>query len=39
LSDRARLYADEVSVQRTAERHLDLYQEVIARVRGEGAII
>jgi glycosyltransferase involved in cell wall biosynthesis len=39
LSDRARHYAEEVSVGRTVERHLGLYQEIIARVRAEGAII
>jgi glycosyltransferase involved in cell wall biosynthesis len=33
MSDRARRYAEEVSVERTAMRHLDLYREVIERTK------
>ncbi len=33
LSDRARRYAEEVSVERTAIRHIDLYREVIERTK------
>ncbi len=39
LSDRARRYAGEVSVERTARRHLALYQEVVDRVKATSAII
>ncbi len=34
LGARARRYAEDVSVERTAERHLDLYREVIERAGG-----
>ncbi|HEX2924071.1 MAG TPA: glycosyltransferase [Chloroflexota bacterium] len=37
LSDKARRYAEEVSVERTAQRHLALYQEVVDRVKAQGA--
>jgi len=33
LGENARRYADEVSVERTAKRHLDLYREVIERTK------
>lgn len=33
LSDKARRYAEEVSVERTAMRHLELYREVIERTK------
>ncbi len=33
LGDRARQYAEDVSVERTATRHLDLYREVIERTK------
>lgn len=33
LSEKARRYAEDVSVERTVERHLDLYREVIHRAK------
>jgi glycosyltransferase involved in cell wall biosynthesis len=33
LSESARRYAEDVSVERTVERHLELYREVIDRVK------
>lgn len=33
MSEKARRYADQVSVERTATRHLELYQEIIERTK------
>lgn len=33
LSEKARRYAEEVSVERTVERHLELYREVVQRAK------
>ena len=33
MADRARRYAEDVSVERTVERHLELYREVIERTK------